>query len=53
MAAISDAIAAAHPDREALLYRDRRFTWANLAERTTMLANVFASTGLGVHGEFG
>ncbi|MEZ5268544.1 MAG: AMP-binding protein [Microthrixaceae bacterium] len=53
MAAISDAIAAAHPDREALLYRDRRFTWADLAERTTRLANVFASAGLGVHGEFG
>lgn len=53
MAAIVDAVAEAHPDREALLFRDRRLTWATLAERTSRLANVLHDGGVGIRGTFG
>lgn len=53
MAAISEAIATAHPGREALLYRDRRFTWGELSQRTSRLASVLAEAGLGVTSPFG
>ena len=53
VAAIVDAVAEAHPDREALLFRDRRLTWATLAERTSRLANVLHDGGVGIRGTFG
>ena len=39
LAEISEAIAAAIPDRECIVYRDRRITWAQFTERTRRLAN--------------
>jgi fatty-acyl-CoA synthase len=48
---VHEAIAAAIPDREALVFRDRRFAWAAVAERTRRLANVLHDAGVGVHRE--
>ena len=39
------------PDREALVFRDRRLTWAQLTERTRRLANHLHAAGLGCHTE--
>jgi 3-oxocholest-4-en-26-oate---CoA ligase len=46
-----EAVAAVHPDREALVFRDRRFTWSELTERTRRLANALGDRGLGCHVE--
>ena len=43
---IHEAIARAIPDREALVFRDRRLTHAQLAERSRRLANYLLSRGL-------
>ena len=48
---VHEAIAAATPDREALVAGDRRYTWAEVTERTRRLANHFHATGLGCHVE--
>jgi acyl-CoA synthetase (AMP-forming)/AMP-acid ligase II len=48
---VSEAIAAATPDREAIVWRDRRITHAQLAERTRRLANYLLSRGLRVERE--
>ncbi len=53
VATYTEAIAAKHPEREALVFRDRRFTWDQVAQRSRRLANVLASAGLGVTAEFG
>ncbi len=53
VAAITEAIAAAHPDRECLVFRDRVMSWADVAERTRRLALVLTGAGLGVTAEFG
>ena len=42
LATIQEAIAAAIPDRECIVYRDRRFTWRAFNERTRRLANFLA-----------
>jgi acyl-CoA synthetase (AMP-forming)/AMP-acid ligase II len=47
LAAIHEAIAATVPDRECLIFRDRRFTWAEITDRTRRLAHVLRSHGLG------
>ncbi|MEZ5557514.1 MAG: acyl-CoA synthetase [Pseudomonadales bacterium] len=47
IAAAQEAIAAAIPDREALVFRDRRFTYAQWHERTRRLGNYLSSLGLG------
>ena len=47
MAEIHEAIAATRPDQECLLFRDKRFTWAEVTERTRRLANHLAANGLG------
>ena len=47
MAEIHEAIAATRPDQECLIFRDKRFTWAQVTERTRRLANYLASQGLG------
>ena len=39
LAEISEAIAAAIPDRECIVFRDRRYTWAQFNERTRRLGN--------------
>lgn len=51
MAEIHEAIAATRPDEECLIFRDKRFTWAQVTERTRRLANYLADSGLGCHTE--
>jgi len=53
LAAIHEAIAAAIPDRECLVFRDRRFTWSQLTDRTRRLAAVLRAHDLGCHRERG
>jgi len=48
IAAVNEAIAAAFPDKEAIVFRDRRITFGQLNERTRRLGNYLASCGLGV-----
>lgn len=50
-AEVNEAISAAIPDREAVIFRDRRLTFAQLAERTRRFANVLVDHGLRVHRE--
>jgi acyl-CoA synthetase (AMP-forming)/AMP-acid ligase II len=45
---IHDCVAAAAPDREAVVFRDRRLTFSQLAERTNRLANYLVGRGLRV-----
>jgi fatty-acyl-CoA synthase len=47
LAAIHEAIAAAIPERECLVFRDRRLTWAQMTDRTRRLASVLRDAGLG------
>jgi acyl-CoA synthetase (AMP-forming)/AMP-acid ligase II len=51
LAEISEAIAAAIPDRECIALGDRRFTYALLEERTRRLGNYLHGRGLGCHQE--
>ncbi len=37
-----------HPDRDALIYGDRRYTWAQVGERTTRLASALSDLGVGI-----
>lgn len=50
LATLHEAIAAAIPDRECLVWRDRRTTWREVADRTRRLANVLHGHGLGLRG---
>ena len=45
LAAIHEAIAAAIPERECLVFRDRRLTWAQFTDRTRRLASVLRERG--------
>ena len=47
IADICDAISQAYPQRECLVFRDRRLTWAEVADRTDRLAALLATNGLG------
>ena len=51
LAEVHEAIAAAIPDRECIVFRDRRLTWAEVNDRTRRLANVLAGAGLGARPE--
>ncbi len=51
LATVSEVVAAAVPDREAIVFGDRRFTFGELAERTRRLASFLHSRGLGAHTE--
>src|SRR3954449_7377246 len=51
VAEVHEAIAATRPDAECLVFRDRRFTWRDVTERTRRLANYLIGFGLGVHVE--
>lgn len=53
MAAICEAVEAAHPDRDCVVFRDRRLSWADVGDRTRRLARVLADAGLGMTGAFG
>src|SRR5438552_2564060 len=47
LAEINEAIAAAIPDREAIVFRDRRLTYNDFNLRTRRLANFLIRHGLG------
>ena len=51
LAQVHEAIAAAIPDRECIVFRDRRLSWADVTDRTRRLANVLAGAGLGARPE--
>jgi acyl-CoA synthetase (AMP-forming)/AMP-acid ligase II len=51
LASLHEAIAAAVPDRECLVWRDRRLSWHEVTDRTRRLARVLHDHGLGRHGE--
>ncbi|MCP3986201.1 MAG: acyl-CoA synthetase [bacterium] len=51
LAAIHEAIAAEIPDRECLVFRDRRFSWREVTDRTRRLAAVLKGAGLGCQHE--
>ncbi len=51
LAAIHEAIAEAVPDRECLVFRDRRLLWSDVTDRTRRLARVLRDHGLGCHRE--
>ncbi len=51
VAEAQEAIGEAIPDREAVVFRDRRFTYAEWNERTRRLGNYLSSLGLGCHRE--
>jgi fatty-acyl-CoA synthase len=51
VAHIHEAIAAAVPDRECIVWRDRRLTWADVTGRTRRLANLLLANGLGAHAD--
>jgi fatty-acyl-CoA synthase len=48
---LHEAIAATRPDEECLIFRDKRFTWQQITDRTRQLANYLAAQGLGCHTE--
>lgn len=47
LAALHESVAAAVPDRECLVWRDRRLSWSDITERTRRLANALRDRGLG------
>jgi len=51
LAAVHEAIAAAIPERECLVFRDRRLRWADVTDRSRRLASVLRSHGLGCQRE--
>ncbi|MEH6476700.1 MAG: AMP-binding protein [Sneathiella sp.] len=51
IAELNEAIAAIIPDREAIVFRDRRFSYAELNERSRRLANFLLSHGVTLHKE--
>ena len=48
LAQVHDAVAAAVPDRECIVWRGRRLSYAQVAERTDRLANHLLAAGLGL-----
>lgn len=48
---VHEAIAAAVPERECIVHRDRRLSWADVTDRTRRLAEVFRGHGLGCRRE--
>jgi fatty-acyl-CoA synthase len=46
-----EGLAAAYPDRECIVARDRRVTYGQVADRARRLASVLAAHGLGCHRE--
>ncbi|MEQ1787767.1 MAG: acyl-CoA synthetase [Acidimicrobiales bacterium] len=50
LAAVHEAVGAVVPDRECIVWRDLRLTWAEVTDRTRRFAAVLADAGLGCHG---
>src|SRR5262245_63577144 len=51
LAHVHEAIAAVVPNRECIVWRDRRLTWADITDRTCRLANLLLEHGLGAHAD--
>jgi 3-oxocholest-4-en-26-oate---CoA ligase len=51
LAEVHEAVSAAVPDRECIVWRDRRLTYGDVTDRTRRLANALRSAGLGAHRE--
>jgi len=51
LAWLHEAIAERVPERECLVFRDRRLSWSDVTERTRRLAAVLRDAGLGCHRE--
>lgn len=51
LAQIHEAVADAIPERECVVFRDRRLSWSQVSERTRRLANYFLGEGLRVRNE--
>jgi fatty-acyl-CoA synthase len=51
LATVHEAIADAIPERECLVFRDRRFSWRDFTDRTRRLAAVLRAHGLGCRRE--
>ncbi len=51
IAEVHEAISATIPDRECIVYHDRRLSYAEVTERSRRLANYLAGLGLGLHTE--
>jgi acyl-CoA synthetase (AMP-forming)/AMP-acid ligase II len=51
LAQVHEAVEAAVPDRECIVWRDRRLTYADVGDRTRRLANHLRAAGLGAHTE--
>jgi len=51
LAVIHEAIAEKIPEREAIVFRDRRISWRELTDRTRRLADLLLGHGLGCHRE--
>ncbi|MET0699456.1 MAG: acyl-CoA synthetase [Mycobacterium sp.] len=49
VSAVADAVAAAIPDRTLLIQGDRRYSYAEVVERSNRLASYLHAQGLGVH----
>ena len=47
--AIFCSVAQACPDRDAIIWRERKITYAELADQATRLANLLTQAGLGTH----
>ena len=48
---VHEAIARAIPERECIVFRDRRLNWSQVTDRTRRLADLLRSHGLGCHTE--
>jgi 3-oxocholest-4-en-26-oate---CoA ligase len=51
LAAVHEAVSAAVPDRDCIVWRDRRLTYRQVTERTRRLANALLAAGHGAHRE--
>ena len=51
IARLHEAITEAIPDQECLVFRERRYSWREVTDRTRQLANVLVDAGLGCHRE--
>jgi fatty-acyl-CoA synthase len=49
LATVSEAVAEAIPDRECIVWRDRRLTYGEVRDRTRRLAHHLRNAGLGAH----
>ena len=50
LATLHEAIAAEMPERECIVWRDRRLTWAEVTDRTRRFAALLDDSGLGARG---